>query len=270
MQVQNTEREIYINNPLEEVICQLRYPTILKIDTPPIGFQERIRHHYPLFEQTRETTVALPLQLVQQLPQEVRETLFPTGVPAYNFSSADRTWTLTLNRDFLALSCFKYKKWEDFQIQLNLCVEALIEEYNPAFFLRIGLRYQNIIRRKQLGLENIDWSELLNTYVAGEIAAPELRGAIVNTISNVVIDLGSSGGKLRMQHGFITEEPVNAFKETYYLLDNDLFIDQQTEVKNVFEILESFRRDNGRFFRWCITERLKNAMGRQPIWDEGK
>ena len=41
------ERVIYERNPLDEVICQLRFPAILKIDEPPIAFQEQIRTRYP-------------------------------------------------------------------------------------------------------------------------------------------------------------------------------------------------------------------------------
>jgi hypothetical protein len=50
------ERVIYDVNPLEEVICQLRFPPILKIDEATLAdFQECVRNSYPFY------TVSNPL-----------------------------------------------------------------------------------------------------------------------------------------------------------------------------------------------------------------
>lgn len=47
-----TPRVIYAKNPLFEVICQLRFPAILKIDSEiPAGFQEKLRASFPLFRE---------------------------------------------------------------------------------------------------------------------------------------------------------------------------------------------------------------------------
>ena len=44
------ERVIYQNNTLGEVVCQLRFPTILRIEaSSPADFQDAIREAYPLF-----------------------------------------------------------------------------------------------------------------------------------------------------------------------------------------------------------------------------
>ena len=43
-----TDRVIYAHNPLEQVICQFRFPPILRIDSElPAQFQDRIRHEFP-------------------------------------------------------------------------------------------------------------------------------------------------------------------------------------------------------------------------------
>src|SRR5713101_6044071 len=47
----HSEREIYGRNPLEEVVCQLRFPAILEIAAEqPAKFQNKVRRQYPLFE----------------------------------------------------------------------------------------------------------------------------------------------------------------------------------------------------------------------------
>ena len=51
MNLPEYERVIYERNPLIQVVCQLRFPTILKIaHQEPVEFQDEIRFQYPLFE----------------------------------------------------------------------------------------------------------------------------------------------------------------------------------------------------------------------------
>jgi uncharacterized protein (TIGR04255 family) len=52
------ERIVYRNNPLTEVVCQLRFPPILSIESElPVKFQDAIREMYPSFQEK----VELPL-----------------------------------------------------------------------------------------------------------------------------------------------------------------------------------------------------------------
>lgn len=49
-----TPRVRYELNPIQEVICQLRYPPILRIGAEaPAAFQEVIRKDYPLYSSVR-------------------------------------------------------------------------------------------------------------------------------------------------------------------------------------------------------------------------
>jgi len=107
-------RVIYENNPLDEVICQLRFPPILRIDAePPAGFQEQIRDEYPFYE-TKEA-LKLPAGLPQGLAQSLIADLPFAGRKSHTFGSRDQVWSLSLNREFLALTCQAYTRWEDFE-----------------------------------------------------------------------------------------------------------------------------------------------------------
>ena len=67
----DTPRETYRHNPLKEVICQLRFPPILKITTAsPAEFQEKIRSNFPLYS---------PESPTESLPKEINEIL--GGIP---------------------------------------------------------------------------------------------------------------------------------------------------------------------------------------------
>lgn len=68
----NSPRVIYRKNPLEQVICQIRFPSILRIDTEiPAAFQELVRSQFPLFEERQEGGIEIPVELSEQLPREI-------------------------------------------------------------------------------------------------------------------------------------------------------------------------------------------------------
>src|SRR4051794_3088983 len=101
------DRVIYERNPLVEVICQVRFPAILRIDVePPAAFQEAIRGAFPAFSESAgiEAPLALPVEMAKQLPDAIAKQLgalrmaFNAGQKSYTFASddEDRTWALVL------------------------------------------------------------------------------------------------------------------------------------------------------------------------------
>ena len=155
------ERVIYRENVLDQVICQIRFPTILKIDTEvPSAFQELIRHKFPVYQQSNEGDhLQLPDGISQLIPREFLESFTIRGNMRHQFISGDRSWTVSLTRDFIALSTGRYTCWEEFRDNLKLIAQALIDVYAPAYISRVGLRYQNVVDRKKLEFDGM--------YVAG-------------------------------------------------------------------------------------------------------
>jgi uncharacterized protein (TIGR04255 family) len=115
---------------------------------------------------------------------------------AYQFSTVDDLWTIHLGREFLALSCRRYDRWENFKDHLGEPLRALLEIYAPAFFSRIGLRYRDIIRRSVLGLEGVGWGELLRPHVTGALALPEVAEHVKQATQMLVVGIsdGDSAG----------------------------------------------------------------------------
>ena len=249
-----SDRVIYESNPLSQVICQLRFPPILKIDAQiPADFQGHIRQFYPLFSE------AQPFEPLS-VPQEVLR-LFPAGLPVraakqYEFRSADGLWTVTLTKESLALACAKYSRWEEFLNNFRGPFEALVGLYDPAFFSRIGLRYANVIQRSTLELEGVPWSELLKPYIAGEMTTP-LAPLLEDTTHTLVVKLENVVGKVRIYHGIakITGSP-----EEVYVIDNDFYTEERVDKVHALERLVEFNKKSGHLFRWFITDRLHAAM----------
>jgi uncharacterized protein (TIGR04255 family) len=264
----DSPRVVYNKNPLDQVICQLRFPPILKIDSDvPAQFQEEIRQKYPLFQQkTVPSDLMPPQEVLEALPPAIRESLFHSSRRSYEFTSADEYWTVTLTRDFLALTSRRYERWEQFKENFSLPLKYLLEIYEPTFFTRIGLRYQNVICRSRLGLQDVPWSELLKPYIAGEFTQSEVAEHILESRRTVMFQLTNSTGLARMQHGLFSVG--NNGHETCYLIDNDFYIDNQKmipELENVWNVLNQFKLRARRLFRWCITDRLHSAMDPRAV-----
>lgn len=253
-------RVIYSKNPLISVVCQLRFPTILKIDAQlPVDFQEEIREQFPLFrQQTQQISFA---QIPPELAKQIK--IPPSAVAnAYEFSSADGGTTITLTKDFLALATNNYQRWENFKANLAKPIEALEKVYSPAFFTRVGLRYQDLIDRSSLGLKGVGWGQLLEPHIAGVLAWGDVEGSVDVSAVKAELRLQDFNGRVSLQHGLAESEDS---KELCYLIDTDFFTNENTSIQNATNVLNSFNKNARELFRWCITEKLHNAMEPRSI-----
>ena len=161
----------YVRSPLVEVICQLRFPAILTINTKePAEFQEAVRHGFPRYAARKEqlppkvTGLGTPNPKLEQQPAVVN----------HSFVSADGLWKINLTKDFIALSTLRYTQWEDFALRLDKPLAQFIQVYEPAFFERVGLRYVNAVSRKALGLTDLLWDDLIRSPYLGILGEPDV------------------------------------------------------------------------------------------------
>jgi uncharacterized protein (TIGR04255 family) len=256
----DSPRVIYRQNPLVEVICQLKFPPLLKIESePPAAFQERIRKEYPMMVEGSPDQPILPPAIAKALGQAVPG--FFQG-RTYSFQSEDALWKVVITREFLALSTTRYSRWEEFRSKLQIAVDALVASYEPSFFVRVGLRYRDVIRKSMSGLERLEWSKLLQSHILGELSHPKLSKAVQHSAHDVLISLGNSAGQVRVLHGLIKEGQTQDFS---YSIDSDFFYEGRTELKDAFRYLDSFNREAGKLFRWCITPLLHKRLGASKL-----
>lgn len=244
-----SDRVVFDKNPLTQVICQLRFPPILKIVGDPAGFQDRIRDSYPLYERD------------EGLPREVQQAISGAGISGivgdvtHKFISADRLNQVSISKNFVASSTEKYGRWEDFRREIVRAVDATRDEYVPAFYERIGLRYMDTVNRAQLGLEDKNWSDLIRREFLGPIAVQDIAGAVGTYQAQAVFSLTDiENSFVQLRYG------LDQNGESFFV-DADYYVTGQYDEDKAFVILDSFNRTAGNLFRWIIKPSLRNALG---------
>lgn len=253
----NEPRCYYRQNMLGEVICQLRFPQILSIETNlPDQFQEAIRTAFPHYSCRKET----PAPKLVGTPGKMHLEPQKPG-NNYQFVSADGIWRVNLTSTFISLACNRYTSWEDFAKMLDLPLAAFIKIYRPAFFERVGLRYLNFISRAKLGLKNATFRDLIQPQYLGILADEQIVEGSASR-STVDAELAIRGGcrvKIHAGPGLIKQNGQEN-KEVHFIFDQDLFMAGNVAVNLSAGALETLHSQAYSIFRGAITDTLHNAM----------
>lgn len=260
----NDNRYLYTRSPLAEVICQLRFPTILSIGArEPADFQDAIRSEYPRYLARQEhpmpklTGGGTASPSLQQQPP----------ITNYNFVSQDGKWKINLTNGFIALSTIGYRQWEDFAQRLDFVLAQFIRIYQPAYFQRIGLRYLNTFSRKALGMEDMLWDDLIQSPYIGILGEPDVDEKIVSKCS-LDVETALDGGchlKLHAGPGMVRPGGQAQQKEPRFILDGDFSFSGELTGDQVPSRLETMHSWAVRLFQGAITRELHDAMGPIPL-----
>lgn len=241
--ISNEERCIYENNQLGEVICQLRFPEILTIQTElPAKFQEAIRSVFPRYGLRKEKN--------------------PDGeTNNYQFATDDGAWRVNLTSKFISLSTSRYRNWEEFAAMLDRPLAAFIQLYQPACFDRVGLRYLNFFSRKALDMEGTPFRELFQPAYLGILGEEDVEEFAASR-SGVDAELAIRGGarlKLHAGPGKVTIGGKTD-DEIKFILDLDLYMSAKVPVNLSTGALQTLHSQAFGIFRGAITDKLHDAM----------
>lgn len=249
---------IYEKAQLIEVICQLRFPAILSIDTKaPADFQETVRENFPRYHTQIDR---VPGQGPDRKPQEVTN---------HNFLTEDGSYKLNMTKNFISLSTMRYAGWEEFAKMLDEPLGQFISIYRPAYFERVGLRYINGFSRSALGLEARRWNDLFQPQY---LAVLDDDSVDESKVTKCAVDLemrlderaalklhagpGSVKRTVRTPEGLKTVQE----KETRFIFDQDLFVPGKVKLPEVMKALEALHGHADRVFSDAITDTLHDAM----------
>jgi len=258
MRFERAERVIYDENPLVEVVCQIRFPRIFEIDVDlPVAFQKRLRSEYPIAEvQDQLLRIHASVAPNENASSAMESEMQPGRI--FRFLDEDRKWCITLSSSSVSLATESYDQWETFSARLKNLLDALIDVYEPAKFDRVGLRYRNFIVPEKIGLDGASWDELLNAnLVAVTKALPFDEKSIIGLSSQLSLQLDLGSLMLNIANAKQQQSEL-----TGYLIDADFYVEgvQKADVNSTFEKLVDFNIQAGGLFRWCITDRLHLAL----------
>lgn len=253
----NENRCIYRRAPLVEVICQLRFPDILSIETKlPADFQDAIRADFPIYTRRQDSLppkiTGAPGNLAVANQQSVTN---------HQFASADGAWQVNLTSKFISLTCSRYTRWEDFAKKLDKPLAAFIRIYQPAFYERVGLRYLNIISRAQYDLADVPYRELFNACYLGPLGEEDVNEAS-STRCSTDCDLGLRGGcrvKIHAGPGMVKRNGQEE-KEVKFIFDQDLYMPGQVPINLSAGALQILHSQAFAIFRGAIRDPLHEAF----------
>lgn len=261
---ENQERIRYEKNQLIEVICQIRFPTILSIGAnEPVEFQEMVRAAFPRYLVRKDqpapkmTGIGTPNPTLQ--PQQ--------PVTNHHFVSADNMWRLNLTNHFIALTCQNYTDWETFAHMLDQPLAHFIRIYQPAFFERVGLRYLNAVSRKALGLEGMPWRDLITPAYLGVMGEEDVAERSVVRCTQSA-ELALSGGctvKLNSGPGIVRRGGKAVDQEVRWMLDLDYSMSGNVPVNLAAASLQTLHTHSTGIFRSALTDTLHDAMEPSPL-----
>lgn len=259
MPLPEAPRQRFERDPLAEVFAQLRFDSILLIDSKhPAEFQDMIRNNYP----TYRVTVSLPPGMPPPVQRMIHELSPSEGFQQHTFGTEDAKWEVILTRELLVLKTKAYVGWEDFEARLQNMRSAFEAAYRPASnYISIHLRYIDIIQRSRIDLTNTAWSELLKPEVAGELASCELGDEIDKMANSLHCRLDSDGSFLTLKTSLALSR--DGKNERCFVMDSDFHTHRRVESQNVSNTFRRFNRHSRNLFQWAIREPLRTAL--RPI-----
>jgi uncharacterized protein (TIGR04255 family) len=241
--------------PLAEVVCQVRFPPVLRIaNEQPVDFQERIRGRFPRLEAEQGVVVHMAPLGTEPPSTEPRPRIF-------RFKSRDEHTTISLALNFYALSTTSYTHWADFLDLLQLANQAACEIYDLPYAVRVGLRYINHLTLENTGTNNV--AELL------ELLRPELTALLrvdcwdepVEMLNQLLLT-GENDERLTLRSGFRGGE------EAIFLLDFDHYVEGNIPLENLLALCQRYHDVIYNAFRWCIQEEKLALFAPFPVREE--
>lgn len=240
--------------PLDEVVCQVRYPPILRISQEePAHFQELIRKRFPEFDKQQ------PLQIKLAPPGNSSESSVELRPIIYQFTNAANKSQAVLSSTFYAVSTTKYNSWRSFLEDLKTVHEAVINTYQPAYATRVGLRYINRLTAENTGTTT---REELLSMVRSELTAV-LHGRVWDDVSEMigVVSFNDSPAQLNVRFGYEVKEKAPTF-----LVDFDYFEEGQIDLNEVLTRCDRYHEAIYQAFRWMVKDESLERFGGDTQW----
>lgn len=263
MRFGNYPRVTFGKNTIDEVICQVRFPPILKITEEIASFQDRIRKKYPEMAITA-VSPEMPEQLFQLFAASGR---MPLKASHYTFSDETKIWKVSIDSQFLSLTCNLYDSFEPFAERFFELVGIFNELFDPSYYQRLGLRYRNIVVQDYLRAEQYQWKDLIAKNIAPELSEDVFSDRIKLFEKKTFLEEKES--KANAIYALVKGDASFRGKQydntAIYIIDIDCFTEEkQHDSESIQRYLSEFNLCVRDLFRHGISEKLYELMEPSP------
>jgi uncharacterized protein (TIGR04255 family) len=177
----------------------------------------------------------------------------------YKFETLDKVWMATVESGQLALTCRNYVQWSDFRSRLADLVSAFVPLYQVSAVTRLGVRFQDVIRKAELGLEGCSWRDLIRPEV---LATWHFftDGLDENPPTNFGLQLAIPPGEVRIGISTVRSEA----SDVGLLIDTDCYANEVmgADPAALLGRADDLHEYTSLVFQACITDVLHDALRR--------
>lgn len=260
------DRRILKNNPLQLVVCQVRFDEADVLNDRKIArrFFDKlggVDGPFPKFTQiVAQRVIVNP----QAGPGETPTTEQQRG---WRFSNGDGDRHITLLPNSLALETTSFPGWDQFAPHMQRSLDVLGDEADPAIEQRLGLRFVNLIIHDEVRSE-ADWDGYIVSDLLAPAQHPRLGSGIVATQHRVILDLGD---ELRCILNYGLAPDANGTGRPGYILDLDVFreLSAPFSAADVFKASELMNDRAVSLFQQVVTPNLLEFLRGKETASQG-
>jgi len=265
------DREIYPNAPLRLVTAEARYPASARFARATLAdIGAAIGDAFPIVE-------AIPPGVTVNLSLTGPASAAPSQ-PGYQFFNRERTSSITIMANRLAVDTTAYTRWEEFREILRRAVEA-VEQFSGDLVgvERIGLRYMDEVRLPEHATLTIqEW----RPYISEDLlpAAVVREGSTARTFMCLITLATGDESELTLRYGpmdgnIIGEGPLRLPRglraDSFFLIDIDSYWATQQPHEHgagdVLRIADHLHEPVRMAFETSITDRLRvEVLRKEP------
>lgn len=239
--------EIFLNPPLQEAVCELRFESKNWDPTIPGILYSLIESDFPKRESVQEGKVEFFIDpRVKQDPKiSHSENEFP------KFSNEEGNIFAVFRKNLVSIHHIKpYTNWNDFLSKIKLVFEKYSEVAVPTKLSRIGLRYINKISIPVDGYIFSDYFNMVQSPLSGiideESIAAIQNGVLFNDAENLI----------KMQFASLNKNE----EKVEYILDVDYFLTNPSGSENIDNWLARAHDKIESIFLGSIKEKTKELF----------
>ena len=252
----------YENNQIVEMICQVRFPTILRINNESdellSNFQDRIKNDFNNYTSINENVLNVNMKGVKNEIESFTPQVMRNSIKNHMFYSDNEETKVNLNSNFISITVSKYECWDNFKNLFEKVLDSFCNVYHVNSFNRIGIRYVNAFSKKELNIDEQDgWNRYLDDSIVG--LSSKYNVQVYNT--NIEIPFNDNT-QMRIIAGLGEKGNVNSPNSTpVFIIDKDTYELGIIAKEEINKKLDNLHMHNSEIFESLIKDELRNKMG---------